>query len=365
MEKIIFTKALVANSVVVANQWRGLNYERSLFNNAEKAMVKSQRDFGINATALITKDYWRDVDNVTTRIYRNESGMDMMNDLMSLAANINIGKTVAISRIASDAGKVVRTISGQEPEDLDKTRYSYSGDVIPIFKSGYTRNWRELLGMQSEGDFDPLLDDQANITFNLRADQADYLLNGDQTLNVNGEYTGYGIVNHPNTIQLNLNSGVGNYNIDLQTATPDEIVDFFNQDFQAVLDAQNVFEPVTLWVSPSVRRSFSRPYSNAAGFKGGTIEDYILAFGKTGNIGRIASIGTNFKLTGNHFVGYVKNDLYIRPRVAQPVSTYAEPRTTPMADYNFLVWSAMGLQIRKDGNGRSKVFNGYGTQTPL
>jgi hypothetical protein len=64
-------------------------------------------------------------------------------------------------------------------------------------------------------------------------------------------------------------------------------------------------------------------------------------------------------------IGYVKNALYIRPRVAQPVSTYAEPRTTPHANFNFLTWAAMGLQIRKDFNGRSKVFNGYGTQTAL
>ena len=360
MEKIIFTKGLIANSRIVAEQWDHLKVDRKVFVNGENSLAK---EYGVNATALVTKDYWREVDNVTTRIFRNESGQDMMSDLMGLAANINIGKTVAISRIASDAGKVVRTLSGQEPEDLDKTRYSYSGDVIPIFKTGYGREWRELLGMQSEG-FDPLLDDQANVTFNLRSDMAQYLLTGDQTLNVNGVYTGYGITNHPNTVQVNLNAS-GGLNIDLQTATPDEIVDFFNQDFQAILDAQNVFEPVTLWVSPSVRRSFSRPYSNAAGFKGGTIEDYILAFGKTGNVGRIASIGTNFLLTGNHFVGYVKNELYIRPRVAQPVSTYAEPRTTPHANFNFMVWSAYGIQIRKDFAGRSKVFNGYGTQTAL
>lgn len=143
--------------------------------------------------------------------------------------------------------RLSRTLSGQEPEDLDKTRYDYTGDVIPIFKTGYSREWRELLGMQSEG-FDPLLDDQANVTFNLRSDMAQYLLTGDQTLNVNGVYTGYGITNHPNTIQVKLDDG-GGINIDLQTATPDEIVTFFNQDFQAILDAQNVFEQVTLWVS--------------------------------------------------------------------------------------------------------------------
>ncbi|WP_236527778.1 major capsid protein, partial [Escherichia coli] len=109
-----------------------------------------------------------------------------------------------------------------------KTRYDYTGDVIPIFKTGYSREWRELLGMQSEG-FDPLLDDQANVTFNLRSDMAQYLLTGDQTLNVNGVYTGYGITNHPNTIQVNLSASSG-LDIDLQTATPDKIVTFFNQD---------------------------------------------------------------------------------------------------------------------------------------
>lgn len=109
---------------------------------------------------------------------------------------------------------------------------------------------------------------------------------------------------------------------------------------------------------PAVRRSFMRPYSDAAGFKGGTVEQYITQFGN----GRIGKIGTNFLLTGNHFVGYVRNDMYIRPRVAQPVSTYAAARVNPHDNFNFLVWSAMGLQVRKDFAGKSKVFNGYGTQ---
>ena len=57
--------------------------------------------------------------------------------------------------------------------------------------------------------------------------------------------------------------------------------------------------------------------------------------------------------------------MYIRPRVAQPVSTYAAARVNPHDNFNFLVWSAFGLQIRKDATGKSRVFNGYGTQTPV
>lgn len=350
---LVFNKELCTNSQVVRAQYNSLNVQRDVFGKREQAI---NADFKLNATALITRDFWRDVDSVTTRVFRNEAGMDMMNDLMGLASNIDIGKTVAISRIASDAGKVVRTISGKVPEDMDNTRYDYSGDPVPIFKSGYGRDWREYRGMQSEG-FDPLLDDQANILFNLREDMATYLLYGDTNINVNGVYTARGITNHANTNQIDLSSA--GLNIDLQTATPDEVVAFFNTDFAALLDNQNVFEEVDIWVSPAVRRNFSKPYSNASGFKGGTVEDYILQFS------RVSKIGTNFLLTGNHFVGYVRSEQYLRPRVGQPVSTYAQPRNEPFDDYNFLVWGAMGLQIRKDFAGRSKVFNAYGPQTAL
>ena len=87
MEKIIFTKDLVANSAVVADQWKHLTIDRKVFCNAEAELAKT---YGVNATALVTKDYWRDVDNVTTRVFRNEAGQDMMADLMGIAANINM-----------------------------------------------------------------------------------------------------------------------------------------------------------------------------------------------------------------------------------------------------------------------------------
>lgn len=347
----VFHKKLITNSAVVKEQYRSLNINRDIFNKKEQSL---NAEYQLNQMALITKDYWREVDEVTTRVFRSDEGQDLMNDLMGLASNISIGKTVAISRIASDAGQVVRTVGGQVPEQLDKTIYDYSGDPIPIFKTGYGREWREWQGMQSEG-FDPLLDDQANVTAALREDMAQYLLTGDPSINVNGKYEAKGITNHPNTIQINLNAS-GGLNIDLQTAAPDDVVKFFNTNFAAILDSQLVTEKVKLWVSPSIMRNLMRPYSESTGFKGGTVMDYVLQFSK------VESISQTFLLSGNNWIGYVRNALYIRPRVAQPVSTYASVRVNPHDNYNFMVWSAMGLQIRKDWNGRSRVFNASGTQ---
>ena len=50
----------------------------------------------------------------------------------------------------------------------------------------------------------------------------------------------------------------------------------------------------------------------------------------------------------------------IKTRIAAPVGTFMIPRQNPFDNYNTLVWSAVGLQIKRDFNGRSKVFNAQG-----
>lgn len=65
-------------------------------------------------------------------------------------------------------------------------------------------------------------------------------------------------------------------------------------------------------------------------------------------------------LEANHFIAYVRNSQYIKTRIAAPVGTFMIPRQNPFDNYNTLVWSAVGLQIKRDFNGRSKVFNAQG-----
>ncbi|HGV4641524.1 TPA: major capsid protein, partial [Klebsiella pneumoniae] len=142
--------------------------------------------------------------------------------------------------------------------------------------------------------------------------------------------------------------------IDLTTSTPDKSVAFFTGPFAKLLDDNYVQEKVKVWASPDIMRNLNRPYSDAAGFKEGTVLEYILRYG------RIESFNQTFKLTGNHFIAYVRNSQYIKTRIAAPVGTFMIPRQNPFDNYNTLVWSAVGLQIKRDFNGRSKVFNAQG-----
>lgn len=185
----------------------------------------------------------------------------------------------------------------------------------------------------------------------IREDMADYMLSGDAKVKVKG-YVGAGITNHANTNQVDLSAS--GLNIDLTTSTPDESVAFFTGPFAKLLDDNYVQEKVKLWASPDIMRNLNRPYSDAAGFKEGTVLEYILRYG------RIESFNQTFKLTGNHFIAYVRNSQYIKTRIAAPVGTFMIPRQNPFDNYNTLVWSAVGLQIKRDFNGRSKVFNAQG-----
>lgn len=177
------------------------------------------------------------------------------------------------------------------------------------------------------------------------------MLSGDAKVKVKG-YVGAGITNHANTNQVDLSAS--GLNIDLTTSTPDESVAFFTGPFAKLLDDNYVQEKVKLWASPDIMRNLNRPYSDAAGFKEGTVLEYILRYG------RIESFNQTFKLTGNHFIAYVRNSQYIKTRIAAPVGTFMIPRQNPFDNYNTLVWSAVGLQIKRDFNGRSKVFNAQG-----
>lgn len=356
LNRLVFSKELITNSEHVKAAYKQLQAQRISFNvNQFDIKTRHAGSVQTNQAAQISKDYWREIDAITARVFRADGGLDLLSDLMGISASISIGKTAVLYRVSSDAGKVTRSISGQVPEDLDKVVYDHYGDPIPIFSTGYAREWREWQGMSTE-NLDALSDDQEAHSFAIRRDMALYLLSGDSGINVRS-YSGKGIRNHQATKQISLDAGGAN--IDLQSATSDQIMNFFTKDFAKILDDNYCMEKVKLWVSPSIRRRISQPFSNSDGFKAGTLEQYILDYG------RIESINSTFELSGNNFIAYVRNPMYIKPRVAAPVSTFAEPRNNPFDNYNFMIWAAFGLQIKKDSNGRSKVFNAVGSQAVI
>ena len=52
------------------------------------------------------------------------------------------------------------------------------------------------------------------------------------------------------------------------------------------------------------------------------------------------------------------NRAYIQPVTAMPITTTPIPRNQPFADYQWITWSASGLQIKTDQDGRTGVVLG-------
>ncbi|OCG59778.1 phage coat protein [Gilliamella sp. Nev5-1] len=353
-EKIIFNKKLITNSAQVAQAWNQLKASRQIFNNAQNQMSATHGNaIEVNQAAILTQDYWREVDNVTTRVIRDDEGAPLLDDLLSLGTPISIGKTAALYRVSSDAGYVNRSMSGQEPETLDKVVYDHYGDPVPIFKTGYAREWREWLGLQTE-NIDAMSDDQEAAVAALRQDMAQYILTGDEKIKVQN-FEGKGITNHPHTNQVDLSASGLNIDLTSTSTSNDDIINFFTKDFVVILDANLVSEQLKVFISPEIERRLNLPYSNSNGFKEGTVKDYILRYSA-----HIGSFTKTFELKGNHFIGYVRNAQYIKTRIAAPIGSFMKQRINPHDNYQTLVWSAFGLQIKRDFNGKSKVFNARG-----
>lgn len=340
-----FDEQLIANSRPHAAWWQEISVEREWFHQTEDAFAAVA-----NASAILPRDAWQELDDITRRVMRNDEGQAYMADLMALAKPVHIGKLVHLNRVSSDAGVVHRSMSGQVPLSLDKVTYDYRGTPVPIFATAFGREWREWNTLQSE-NFDALADDQEAHTAKIRRNMAIYALDGDNEIVVGG-YTAYGIRTHPLSKQVNLGSAVGGANIDLTDAdtTSDEIDEFFTMYFGKILDDNLVTQPVNVYVSPEIGRRLDMTYSGSSGFKGGTLLAYLLTNR------RINKIAVTFELSGNEFFAFVPSADYIRPLVGMAVNTTAKTRLNPTDNYQFMVMGAMGLEIRGDYNNKSGVF---------
>jgi hypothetical protein len=345
-----FDETLITESRPHQAWWGELCANREFFHQSEEAFGDFLvRQGVVNAAAILPRDAWIEFDNITTRILRDDGGDPYMRDLMALAKPVNIGKLVHMTRVASDSNApVVRSMSGQVPVAMDKVVYDYRGTPVPIFADGFGREWREWNTLQSE-NFDALADDQEASVDKLNRDMADYVLNGDATVVFQG-YTGYGIRTNPLTKLINLGSAGGGANIDLTSATPDALDNFFTQTFGAMLDANLIIEGVNLYISKEIARAWDRQYSTAEAFKAGTVREFI------SKNRRIKKIEVTTSLVGNQFFGFVPSARFIRPIVGMAVNTTARTRPNPTDNYQFLNMGAMGLEQRADYNGKAGVF---------
>ncbi|MEM6499474.1 MAG: major capsid protein [Pseudomonadota bacterium] len=338
-----FDEALISNSRPHEAWWDELCNVRGFWADHEEHLCAA-----MNSTAILPDEAWREVDQLTKRIMRDDEGQAYMVDLLPLAKPVNIGKLVHLNRVSSDAGKVTRSMSGQVPDDIDKVEYAHRGVPVPIFSAGFGRNWREWNTQQSE-NFDAISDDTEAHGAAIRQDMAQYALDGDPNMSVEG-YDAVGIRTSPLSKSINLGSAGGGANIDLTSATTDAIEAFFDEVIVTALDDNKVGDAINVYVSPEIMRRLNKPYSASAGFKGGTLLEQLQSKRYINKIER------TFELTGNEFFSFVPNAQYIRPIIGMAVNTTAKTRINPTDNYHFLMMGAMGIEIRADFGGRSGTF---------
>lgn len=350
---IVFEKNNLEKNANHRAQFAALNEQRRVHNNMQRNLLQmhggaiDQSTYVKNEAGILTRDFWREVDNQAIEIRDNDQGREFITDLMGVSTALNVGKTAKLYTVSGDIdGEVERSMDGQTPHTYDHVDYDTDGDPIPIFQAGYGINWRHWQGAQSE-NVDIVLDSNRRKMIKVMSNIADYMLDGDTKVKAGG-FTGQGIRNHRNSKKVNI--GAAGYNIDLTTATNDDIITFFTRDMAKEMDDNYVDMLDVAWVSPEMMRRLQSPYSLAAGFKEGTLGEYVTRYG------RIREFRRTFKMSGNEFFAYVRNRDFITPLVGAAVSTVPLFRPMPMANYNFSVWGAMGLQIKADSQGRGGVF---------
>lgn len=308
-----------------------------------------------NALGGFDNTFWAALDRQVVQLRGQETGMEIVDDLLLVQQTLPIGKTAAMYNIAGDiADDVSISIDGQAPYSFDHTEYTNDGDPIPVFTAGYGVNWRLAAGLA--GNVDLVLDSQEAKLRKYNKRVVDYVLNGSTAINVAGK-AGQGLKNHRHTYKINLGSGAGGANIDLTTATPAQLVEFFTKGaFGSALQANRLPNLTVLWVSSEIWRNLQQAYMIELGPQGvtmaGTVLDAVKKF-----IG-VDTIRMTYALTGNEFLGYVRRSDYVRPLVGMTTGIVPLPRLMPQANYNFQIMGAMGIQVRADADGMTGVVYG-------
>jgi hypothetical protein len=338
-----FDKKVIEANRSAKSQWEEVKRRRVTFEKVEE-----RNGLETNAAARIPQDVYRDFDNQTKALMTGDEGGVILNDLLPLARSVPVGKIVSEYRQASDAGIARSSISGQHSKPMDKTEYDYDGTLVLIHDSPVGREWRELEAMRSE-DFDGLVDDQANAVRAVRRQVVDNFLSGSDTV-YKGQAS-FGIKNSPNTQPLNLGAAGLNLDLTSPTITFAQAQSVFIAALQVLQgSANNVDMPITFYVSSEIWFNMLRTGTNDTRF-----ETFMQGLMNIPGVAGIKKTNGANALTGNEFIGMALSNQYVQPVVGMAMTSTPMIRLTPYSDYNLLVWTAAGLQVKADAAGRSGV----------
>jgi hypothetical protein len=345
---MIFTQNEVARSRVCGDQWREVNETRRMA-NVTNAMHAAAQSPGISTNGgLVPRDVYQEFDRVAVDRFRSDDGDTFLNDLLPLSSSVSIGKLVQKFRQVSDAGQVQTSMSGQIGVKLDQTEFTYDGSIIPVHDTGFTRGWREWNAQTSEG-FDALIDDQRESVATIRAHLADDFMDGHRDTDGNfivvDALSWQGMRNDSRVAQADLGAGGINFDFTDTAQTGDA-----NKD--AFIEVRNIWwitnkceRDLTVYVSREVASNWERKFS--ANYDAKKILQEL-----AGLMG-VEEIKVSSKLTGNQLMGFPLDSNRIRPVVGMGLNTVAMPRPVYNSNYDFVVWGAIGFQVRTDFAGNT------------
>ncbi|MGJ8516640.1 major capsid protein [Carnimonas bestiolae] len=336
---IIFDKKAVTTNSNSKKQWDVVSQHRQYHGYIESNFAAN--DFAFNATNILPTPFYAQIDSQTKQIMQDPTADVLLQDLMPLARALDIGVLVHQYKVAKDADQAVTTsLSGLEPIPHVGSGYDYNGAIIPVHQSGFYQEWRERAGKQGT-DWDDWVDLQAGATRSVRTRMVDYLFDGAPELQFKG-VPSYGLRNGASVVK-------GQIGVDLTSSNTDgaAIRDEVMRLVRIIRVDNRVAQDLTLYVSPEINANLDRFYATDGALAGRSIREIVL--GLTG----VSTIKETSKLSGNEIIAGVLSQEYILPLVGQAVSTVFLPRTTPFSRHEAVVWSAMGIEVRADGNGRS------------
>lgn len=340
---MIFSQEIVGNSRSAAAQWTEVRNARNGYAAQERTFATTQRAAGLHVNeGLIPQDVYQEFDNVTVERFRSDDGDTYLNDLLPFSRSVNIGRLIHKFRRASDAGVAQTSMTGQIGVRMDQVEYNYDGTLVPIHDTGFYRNWREWNAQQAEG-FDALVDDQRESVAALRQKLADSFISGhkdnDGNVIVLDAVSWSGMSADSRVAQIDLGAAGVNFDFTDTTQTYNSIETAFKEVRDVLWITNNSGKDATYYVSREIASNFERNSS----------ESYLSlkVNERLATLMGVAAIKVTSKLSGNVMMAFPL-DGSVRPIVGMGVNTVAMPRPVYNSNYEFVVWGAIGFEVRTD-----------------
>ena len=352
---MIFKKSLIGRSVAAANQWNEVQFMRNASNAQESMFIRSgqtilapnERILAAN-DGFIPRDLYQEFDNTTVEVMLSDQGDVFLNDLLTLSRSVSLGTQVHNFRMASDAGSTQTSMSGQIGVKMDQVEFTYDGFIVPITDGGFSRNFREKETFSTSG-FDALIDDQREQLRTTRESLAEQFLEGhkdkDGNLIVVDGKSWAGMRNDSHVAQVDLGGAGVNFDFTDTTKTYAEIEAAFKQVRDVLWITNNCEQDAVYYVSREMASNFERQSSESYDAK------KILE--RLDGLQGVAGLKATSKLSGNEFMAFPLDQNKVRPLVGMGMNTVAMPRPVYNSNYEFVVWGAIGFEVRNDFAGRT------------